>query len=207
MWKNNLPVSAEQPSGASRSSQRAWDRPYAQYLSDNILQAAVAKQDIARLKAARTHWSGAWLQAAPLANIGLKMDDNTIRVAAGLRLGAPITTEHTCVCSARVYSNGHHGLSCQRSAGRLARHNAINELLLRAFRSAGITAVREPPGLLRTDNKRPDGLTIMPWRRGKCLLWDTTCPDTFAPSHVDESALESGAAAEKADKNKRVKYA
>src|SRR6266536_2119704 len=31
--------------------------------------------------------------------------------------------------------------------------------------------------------------------------------NTFAPSHVDESAIESGAAAEKADKNKRLKYA
>src|SRR6266536_3966915 len=74
-------------------------------------------------------------------------------------------------------------------------------------KSAGVTTVREPPGLLRSDNKRPDGLTIMPWKRGRCLLWDATCPDTFAPSHLDETSNTPGAAAEKADVRKRTKYA
>jgi hypothetical protein len=31
-----------------------------------------------------------------------------------------------------------------------------------------------------TCEKRPDGLSTMPWKEGRCLLWDVTCPDTLA---------------------------
>ena len=27
----------------------------------------------------------------------------------------------------------------------------------------------------------PDGVTVVPWKNGKLLVWDVTCPDTFAP--------------------------
>src|ERR1043165_9306842 len=27
--------------------------------------------------------------------------------------------------------------------------------------------------------KRPDGATLVPWSRGRCLLWDATCADTL----------------------------
>ena len=26
---------------------------------------------------------------------------------------------------------------------------------------------------------RPDGLTLVPWKEGKCLAWDVTVADTF----------------------------
>ena len=37
---------------------------------------------------------------------------------------------------------------------------------------------KEPSGLFRTDGKRPDGLTLLPWQSGKSLCWDVTvtCP-------------------------------
>ena len=36
---------------------------------------------------------------------------------------------------------------------------------------AGIPAVKEPAGLSRDDGKRPDGVTLLPWARGKALAW------------------------------------
>ena len=33
---------------------------------------------------------------------------------------------------------------------------------------------KEPTGLFRTDGKRPDGLTLVPWQSGKSLCWDVT---------------------------------
>ncbi|XP_063371156.1 zinc finger protein 596-like [Cydia amplana] len=45
----------------------------------------------------------------------------------------------------------------------------------KALVSANVPCVLEPPGLCRTDGKRPDGLTLVPWQKGRCLLWDATC--------------------------------
>ena len=42
-----------------------------------------------------------------------------------------------------------------------------------------IPAVKEPSGLLRTDGKRPDGVTLIPWKDGRCVTWDVTVVDTF----------------------------
>ena len=42
---------------------------------------------------------------------------------------------------------------------------------------------------------------------GKILVWDFTCPDTLAPSHVNQSASLAGSAATLVDQGKRLKYA
>ena len=47
-----------------------------------------------------------------------------------------------------------------------------------------IIIIIRPPGLLRSDNKRPDGVTLIPWKQGKCLAWDVTMPDTYGQSHL-----------------------
>jgi len=43
----------------------------------------------------------------PLSSIGLKMDSATVRIAVGLRLGAPIVRPHKCVCGTEVAVHGH----------------------------------------------------------------------------------------------------
>ena len=43
---------------------------------------------------------------------------------------------------------------------------------------------KEPAGLSRTDGKRPDGATLIPWSQGKPLAWDVTVPDTSGRSHT-----------------------
>jgi len=67
-------------------------------------------------------------------------------------------------------------------------------------------AVKEPINMMRDDNKRPDGTTLLPWARGKPVAWDVTVPDTFAQSHIDSTATKPGAAAHKAAQNKIDKY-
>ena len=82
----------------------------------------------------------------------------------------------------------------------------LNELIYRALISANIPATREPRGMMRSDDKRPDGVTMVPWAGGKCLVWDATVPDTLAPSHFHATAIRAGAAAEKAASAKTTKY-
>ena len=47
---------------------------------------------------------------------------------------------------------------------------------------------------------------MIPWAQGRCLTWDVTSPDTFAASHLAESAVLAGSAAAKAEVAKTAKY-
>ena len=58
-------------------------------------------------------------------------------------------------------------------------------------------------GLLRTDGKRPDGVTFA---RGQLLVWDATCPDTYAPSYRTRATSEPGRVAALAEDRKADKY-
>jgi hypothetical protein len=192
--------------GEEAKAQRKWDEGTCGAAAGR-LAVGVDECTAARLQASRAPGSGVWLSAIPCSSLGLNLDDSALRVAVGLRLGVPLVLPHQCSCGAAVDRSGHHGLACKRSAGRHLRHNLVNDTILRALQSANVAAVREPPGLARSDAKRPDGATLVPWSRGRCLLWDATCPDTLAPSYVQRSAVEAGAAAAQAEEKKRSKYA
>ena len=86
------------------------------------------------------------------------------------------------------------------------RHNAVNDLIKRAMTSANIPAMLEPSSLSRDDGKRPDGLTVLPWANGHCSVWDFTCPDTLAASHLNRAVLSPGAVANEAENRKSQKY-
>jgi hypothetical protein len=193
------------PVGPESSIQRAWDDGVCSIKAAELLQNADTKSR-ARLLASVSPGSGSWLNALPFANLGLLLGNEELRIAVGLRLGAPLVRAHTCVCGSEVGQDGHHGLACRRSAGRHRRHALANDVIVRAIRSTDVHAELEPSRLLRDDLKRPDGATLDPWARGKYLVWDFTCPDTLAPSHLNRSATASGSAAVMAEVKKRTKY-
>ena len=98
-------------------------------------------------------------------------------------------------------------MGCKSAEGRHPRHSQANELIRRALNSAQVPAIREPPGLSRRDLKRPDGLTLLPWTQGRSLVWDFTCADTLAASHIPNTSQEAGKAAIQAEKKKFSHYA
>ena len=65
----------------------------------------------------------------------------------------------------------------------------------------------EPSGLDRGDGKRPDGITVYPYSRDRCLIWDATCVNTFASSKQIRAALAAGSVADAAEARKIAKYA
>ena len=98
-----------------------------------------------------------------------------------------------------------HSLSCRLSAGRLPWHAAINTIVKMSLARAQIPSTLEPSGLSRSDGKRPDGVTITPWQAGRTLVWDVTCPDTYAASHMILAMRENGTVAALTEK-KTIKY-
>ena len=67
-------------------------------------------------------------------------------------------------------------------------------------------ATKEPAGLMRSDGKRPDGLTLVPWQAGRSVTWDVTVTDTLAESYLNSMSAAAGGAAEAAAIRKEQKY-
>ena len=55
------------------------------------------------------------------------------------------------------------------TTGRMSRHDNLNDVKAQAFIRANIPAAKEPSGISRTDNKRPAGVTLIPWQSGRHL--------------------------------------
>jgi len=144
-----------------------------------------------------------WINAVPIRNCGLQLNDQEIRINIGLRLGADIVANHNCkFCSTQVDHRGTHGLSCRFSQGRFSRHAECNDIIHRALNTSKIPSGLEPIGILRNDGKRPDGVTYTPWSKGMCLAWDFTCVDGLAASRIGKTIQ----AATEAETRKAAKY-
>jgi len=170
-----------------------------------LLEGAI-ESGCARLLACGAPSSGSWLNFLPTASLGLRFSDSEIRIAVGFWLGVPIVERHTCTCGVEVLPDGHNGLSCKRGPGRQSLHHAVNEIITRTLHSVSVSSIVEPTGLIRGDGKTPDGATLIPWSGGRPMLWDFTCPDTFAPSHLRKTSFLAGAAASVAKAIKVAKY-
>ena len=128
----------------------------------NSLLASCDQESRARLMAAGSSESGAWLQAPPISSLRLRMSNDTVRGAVGLRIGAPLCQPHQCnTCGKDVDQFGRHGLSCRYSHGRMPRHQAINNIIFHSLTAANVPSRLEPSGLFRADGKRPDGVSMV----------------------------------------------
>ena len=149
------------PVGTAACKQRSWDAPFVESSFATLLASQPDEYNRARLLAAAAPHSGDWLHVLPISSCELRLDDDAIRVAIGLRLGANSCDPHVCPCSTFVNSRGTHGLSCKRGSSKLTRHAIINNLVHRALVRARIPSTMElHTSLSRSDGKRPDGLTL-----------------------------------------------
>ena len=195
------------PAGKLANKQSSWDKHTVEATYATLLAAQPDNYNKARLLAASATHSGDWLNALPITSCGLRLDDEAVRVAIGLRLGANLCEPHQCPCGNYVDCRGSHGLSCKSNSSKIVRHNFINDLVYRALVRAGIPSAKEPAGISRTDGKRPDGMTLIPWAGGKNVLWDITVIDTLAASYLPSTSTAAGNAAEIATARKDEKYA
>ena len=126
--------------------------------------------------------SSAYFKSKLTTDYGLRLDDNAVHIAVGLRLGANIREPHQYPCGAMTNAKGLHGLSCKGGNSESARYHSPNDLVWHALGKVNISSIKEPSGLSSSDGKRPDGLTLMLWKNGRCVTWDVTVTDTLAQS-------------------------
>ena len=205
MWKR-FSGSADPPSGRCAVIQKEWDKQVVAHTFSCLLSNADPTSK-ARLQAAHQKESGAWISAPPISALGLRMDNDCIRVAVGLRLGSSLCLPHLCPhCGSNVDESGIHALSCRKSKGRLPRHSSLNDIIKRALVAVSVPCTLESRGLCRSDGRWPDGISIIPWSRGRCLAWDATCHDTYAPSNIQLACSGPGLVADRAASAKRRLY-
>ena len=191
------------PTDSASHSQREWDSPRIKATAQSLLKDAADERSKARLLASSRKEFSAWLNTLQVAALGLRMDDETTHIAVGLRLGTPICNPHWCShCETAVDDLATHGLSSHWSEGRHSCHAAVNDVIHRSLASAKVPSWLEPLGLFSSNGKRPDGCSILPWKLGKTLVWDT-----YTFSHVSVAARKAGAVAAKTEHLKSAKYA
>ena len=105
------------PGSPSDTKQSVWDRPGIMANQAVVMSAFTDSFNRARLLAASAPHSGDWLHALRLSTCGLRLDNETVRVAVGLRLGTSLCEPHQCTCGKQVDARGTHGLSCKRGTG------------------------------------------------------------------------------------------
>ena len=75
--------------------------------------------------------------ALPIANCGLRLNDEALRVAVGMRLGLSLCVPHNCHCGTLVDAQGLQAMVCKKAPGKIARHHVLHDIIWPAFGAAG----------------------------------------------------------------------
>ena len=190
MWKAQTGMAALDTPASN--SQRNWFKVLSQKRHQELTESSPESLLALRLKCLSCAEAGAFL-CGPPSGLHTRLDGPAFECAVRLRQGQPVAAASRCECGEELDSFGSHALICRLGCGKHIRHRIINEFVRGAFVSAGWAVVLEPPGLSRSDGKRPDGVTVLPFSNGRALSWDTTCWNPLAPSHVAAAAKKNGA--------------
>ena len=160
--------------------QSSWDVPLTIKKFDSLLQHSPSCQP--RLQSLSLNYASDWLSAAPCSKVGTLLNNEEIRSSVCFRLGINLYSAHPCKCGEVCDEKGVHSFSCSRNNGRIIRHDMLNQVISQALTSVGLTNIKEPSNL--HPNLRPDGITVLPFIRGKSLIWDVTSPHPLANSRL-----------------------
>ena len=91
-----------EPSQSSRKLPKHWDNPAAKLKKISLIDRAPNDLTCGRLLVAGTPKAGVWLNAIPVPALGLKLDNEGLRIAVALRLGAKLNSAYNCACGIAI---------------------------------------------------------------------------------------------------------
>ena len=131
------------PANALKHVKKAWDSP----VTTSVYQKLLADPHKYANRCSQAQGGGLstgdWLHAAPITAVGLRLSDETNKMAVGHRLGSTSCQLQTCICGMAMDAKGSHGLSCRKSSPRQIRHAQLNDIVWRAVKKAQNPAVKE----------------------------------------------------------------
>jgi hypothetical protein len=181
--------------------QKSWDLELVKIKCQELLDKETDTYHQKRLQSLKNDYASDWLNAVPSKPIGTFLNDEELRAALCLRLGLPFAEEHACKCGATTDRLGRHCFSCKKNPGKSLRHSAVNSILSKNLQAMGMQNLLEPSNLFQANGLRPDGVTLLPYKAGKSLIWDFTCPHPLCQSHLSRIKVTDGA-----EDRKREKY-
>ena len=101
-WVQKYPE-LDPPDVPERDLQKSWDSIACVHKMETLANAA-DQVGRARILAASSNGSGAWLNAVPSTSFGTLMDRESLRINIALRVGAVVCQPHTCRCGSAVNS-------------------------------------------------------------------------------------------------------
>ena len=99
-----------------------------------------------RLPPTSTSGSGCWIE---------------FRIASAIRISAPVSAHYKCKCGTTGNTDGYPALICPKVKLRLTRYKQCNVLIQNFLKTVRFT------NIFGRNERRPDGLTLTPWSRGK----------------------------------------
>ena len=94
--------------------QKQWTNPVSKNNLRLLIEQSAIDLQKARLQRVNCPDAGDWLNALPSNPLALCLQDDKFGIACGIRLGAPVSTIHRCLCGSTLDYNGTHALVCPR---------------------------------------------------------------------------------------------
>ena len=138
--------------------------------------------------------AGDWLNVVPSSSLGLHLHDREFRCCLRYWLGVPLhSTPYPCPecrCTADPY--GDHQVGCGGNGDRIARHNAIRDVIFSAAQFAALAPSKEAPGLVPGSHARPADVFLPSWSLGRPAALDVHVISPLQVLTVAEAALTPG---------------
>ena len=174
----------------------------------NLLLSATSVRSRALVLSTSLPHAGDWLNVVPSPSLGLKLQDREFSYCLRYWLGVPIyNSSYSCPeCHSPADPFGDHQVGCGGNGDRIARHNAIRDVVFCAAESSGPAPSKETPNVIPDSQSRPADILIPNWSAGRPAALDVHVISPLQQQTIREAASTPGHALEVGTRRKLTSH-